>query len=699
MIFAFKIISEYSLWLIIPCFFIGVLISLLLYYKNKKTENLNNKLQIILAFSRFLLISFLCFLLLKPIFKAKFKTIEKPLIIIGIDNSQSILANKDSLFYKNEYPQKIDSLIDNLSDKFNVISYSFDSKINDSLNYLFNGTETNYSAFFDEVKSSFFKKNISSIILVSDGIFNSGSHPNSTIESFNLPILTIALGDTVNYRDFIIKNVNHNEISYLDNNFPVEVIIEAKKLKGEKAIVSVINNNTVIEKQIINISKENQFEKINFLIKAKNKGIQKYSIKINEVNDEINFKNNYTDFFIDILENKQKILIAYSSPHPDLSAIKQAIDANKNYEVDINSIDNINNYNNYDLIILHSSPTNSNVNIVNKIKESETPLLLINGTNTNINSFNNCNLGIRINQKSQNFNEVTANYNSNFSLFTISENTLKTIITFPPLICHFGEYQYNIPMNNFLNQKIGMVKTENPLITFGEINNKKVGFILGEGLYKWKLYDYKINKNFDSFYEIINKIVQFLSIKADRSYFRVKCNNVFSQAEQVIINAELYNESYELINEPDVKITITDKNQKNYNFIFNKTTNSYMLNVGNLPVGDYNYVCTVNNKNKIYSKKGTFSITQIKTEFINTVADHNLLNNLSVKTDGKLFYLNSKNNELNKLKNYINEDNLFKSYSYFKNIYADLINYKWILFLLVLLVTIEWSIRKINGVD
>lgn len=60
-----------------------------------------------------------------------------------------------------------------------------------------------------------------------------------------------------------------------------------------------------------------------------------------------------------------------------------------------------------------------------------------------------------------------------------------------------------------------------------------------------------------------------------------------------MFDVELYNSSYEFINELDVSMVIIDGSGKEFNFIFNKMGWVYSLNVGFFFVGNYNYKVNV----------------------------------------------------------------------------------------------------------
>ena len=100
-----------------------------------------------------------------------------------------------------------------------------------------------------------------------------------------------------------------------------------------------------------------------------------------------------------------------------------------------------------------------------------------------------------------------------------------------------------------------------------------------------------MNQSTAHFDGLVRKLVQFLAVKLDKQRFRTEHVQVFAENEPVVIRAELYNASFELVNTPEATITITDETGKDFPFTFGKTAGSYRLEAGQLPAGRYNYTC------------------------------------------------------------------------------------------------------------
>ena len=244
-----------------------------------------------------------------------------------------------------------------------------------------------------------------------------------------------------------------------------------------------------------------------------------------------------------------------------------------------------------------------------------------------------------------------------------------------------------------LTQKIGSVTTSHPLLSFYEMQDVKLGRFSGEGIWKWRMASYQEFGSHDVFNRFIGKVVQYIAIKSDRSFFRVSTVNELYENEAINFSAQLFNPSYELVNDADVNLELTDEEGKNFTFILNRSGESYELNIPSLEPSTYSYTATTNFQGKRYSEKGVFTVKELRLEALDTEANHQLLLQLAKRSNGEMLGLN----ELSKFPEIITNREDVTSVSYMNEEVQDIINLKWIFFLLLILLSVEWFIRKRGG--
>ena len=695
-----SLLTQYSLWFLPLCLLIGAGYAMLLYFKSTNLE-LEKKSRIIMSCLRGLAVSLICFLLLAPMLKMVMKDLDKPLIIFAVDNSESMVLSKDSVFYRNDYPKQLDQLVKSFGDKYDVRVYSVGEKNQlqegENIDFLnFTEKSTDLSSVFDDVAMLYGNRNIGSMIMLSDGIVNVGSNPYYKASSVEYPVYTVGLGSTETTTDLLFAGINHNKQALKGNYFPVEIKVAANQLANNNITLTLTEGNEVLMSKNMTINSRKFFETVSANIQATTKGLHKYKLTLTELDGEITHLNNIAYFYVEVIDSREKIAIVYNGPHPDVAAIKSALESTENYEVTVSSIQDFRaSVDDYSLIILHQLPSVGQpaANLLAQIEKTGTSSLFIVGSQTNLSAFNNINTGISIQQNKNLFNNAVPLFNENFTAFTFSEEARQLLPKLPPVTTIFGDYKSMVASNVFLYQKINNVNTQYPLILFNERNGVKTGVICGTGIWQWKLYNYLYTQGHREFDEIINKIATYLSVKSDKSFFRVSAKNVYEEYKPVVITAELYNESYELVNDADVSIVITAEDGKKYEQQLSKQNNQYVLNMGELPVGDYSWLCSTKYGKNSYSKSGRFSVDEVLLESTNLVADHSLLQSIATATNAKFFLPE----EMQQIEQEIKANDNIKPIANYSKKYNLLLS-SWVYFAcIVLLLGIEWFLRKWNG--
>ncbi|MFN6946077.1 MAG: VWA domain-containing protein, partial [Cytophagaceae bacterium] len=247
----FQLITEYSPWFAILCILAGLGYAFLLYQKKGPWNNTLNK---VLFSFRFVLITALCLLLLGPLARFIKNYIESPTVVFAIDNSQSIEYGTDSLSLA-EFRKNLNILSENLK-KENIKTefYFLDNAENTSSDFKFTAASTDLSKILKDIRSDFENRNISAIIMASDGIFNQGISPVHS--HHHVPIYTIGLGDTIAKKDLNLKKVFYNKIAYAGNKFPIVAEIHNTGYEGKETTIFLKQNNKILDRKTLRFSRE-----------------------------------------------------------------------------------------------------------------------------------------------------------------------------------------------------------------------------------------------------------------------------------------------------------------------------------------------------------------------------------------------------------------------------------------------------------
>ena len=670
---------------------IATLYTFVLYKKDRLLEDVSKSLKLILGSFRFIFVFLIAILLLGIILENFISKKEKPLIFIAHDNSESIIQTKDSTFYKEDYLDNLKALSKDLSADYDVIEYSFSNGVENGIKDHYTGKTTNTAKVFDQIYNQYSNRNIGAIILSTDGIYNTGANPIYAVNRKTyVPVFSIGLGDTSQVKDCKIDAVFNNDIAFLGNQFPVEVSLSQQDFAGQKVKVDILLEDKVLSSKTITFTTKKEQHKLNFLLNASQIGFTRYSVQIEELEGEFTYKNNTANFYIDVIDGRQKIALLHSGIHPDLGALSFVIENNKNYEVELMPYNELKNAKDFDLLICHNYKNENNA-LNQIIADGEKPVLFIVGTSANLTDLNKLNIGFSGNDNKT--EDVQFSMNGNFTTIIYPPAVSNLLSDAPPLKAPFGNFNFSKSLDVLAYQKIGNIKLDQPLIYFSEKNASKYGVIMGEGIWRWRLFDQVKNQSTENFELLISKMISYLAVKENKNPFKVHINNEYEESEDLVVLAELYNSSYDLVNSSDVNFTLTNPDDKEFSYAFFKTSNAYKLELGKLPQGIYKWHANTTFSGKNYTAKGTFLVKEVKKEWLNSTANHRLLKNISENTNGK-FYLPK---QLNQLKTDIENRDDIVTVAYNEKSFKDLIDYKWLFFLIVILASTEWFIRKFNG--
>ena len=689
--------SEYSFWWLLLIALFATALSYLLYKNDKYLKDIKIWLKSLLFTVRFISIFLISFFLIKPFISDLKKEIVKPQLLILQDNTQSIRLTKDSLYYLNEFKSKHREFEQLLTENsIEYINYSFSDSIVQSSYFDYSSKTTNISEALTQALDINIDNNIGGILLLSDGIYNQGFDPYYLSQKIHSPIYTIGLGDTTTKSDLMIQQIRINKIGFTEQNIPFSLDISSENIENKESILSISENDKEIYSGKIQVNKNTFFLSIDNVLKPLSVGIHALDFKLSVIDKETNTYNNKQTAYINIVDSRQKILILSAAPHPDISAIKYVLSKQVSFEVESYNIrDFKGRIEDYNLVILHQIPNRQNPiqTILQTLNSKKIPVLSIITNQTNLKQFKYLEANVAFSRSLNKSEWIEMSFNKNFPLFTVSDELSDFLNKTPPIVCPMLKTIYKGQQFPLSYQKIKNISTDKSAIFFTENEDNKYGFILGEGIWKWKLYNFRKDGNFNQFTDFINKIATYLSIKKPKDAFLVDIKNQFEEYESVNINVQLYNDALETVNKQEVNISYKDENNNEFTANLNPNLHGYSANLGSLRTGKYSYKISSKMNHKDIVKEGTFVVIPSVLEYQQLKANHQLLKQISEHTNAHFFELDQWFTLVDSIKN----NPKFKSKVFSSKSLSDLINYKWILILLVLLLSVEWFIRKYSG--
>ena len=688
--------SDLSIWWTLPWLMISIILGIWFYRNVSWWKELSSLYRWGLVTLRSSVLFILGLLLIGLIFEAVDYRVEKPLIIALTDNSSSLLNYKDSSKVKSQVDALRTQLKTELGEEYEWMEMTVGNtpKFGGTVN--FNESVSNLSSAFEKINTEYFNRNIGAIVFVSDGKFNAGSNPVYAAERIDLtPVFTLGVGDTVKKRDQFVKNVATNDITFLGNKFPVEVDIEGVKMGKGSATVSIYRDGKQLASQTVKSTDGvRDFQHLSFLLDADRIGFQTYSVVISKAGNEYNYANNSRTFYVEVIDSRSKVLILAGAPHPDVAAWKQVLELDENLEVESMLVkDWKKDLTKTDLVIWHEPGIGFDPSVQQLLENKKIPVIYTVGPNTTSATIQKLNIGISVSGSNGQTDDVQGGVNTGFQQFELSDLVKNMVESGPPLKSKFGKVTSAGGLEVFAYQRLGSIRKTDPLIYFNKRGQNKIGVIYGEGIWRWKMNEFIRTGSQDGFAEFVNKITQYVLVKQNTSKLRVNFPKRFTKDEDVIVNATFYNQSLEPVSDAEIRLEVRNEKGKLSKVGFGVSGKQYTASLGKLSPGIYKWKALGTRNGQTEVKNGVFVVEDMELEDLDTYADHQIMRQIAKTTGGKFFELKNAKGVLKAIRN---RDDI-TTVSYREATFKDLVDLKWLFFLLLVFLTAEWFLRRWFG--
>lgn len=693
-------ILTYPAWTIVLLAILATGITYFFYRASARKFEISGVWIFTMAVCRWLSLFLLGLLLINPLLKYVSNEKTEPVILILEDRTASVKEGMKGGDIES-YQKKLASSIERIAGQYKVRKYGFGTDVIDSLDeknpYQALGTDIDRALL--QVAQRNIGQHIGAVIVSSDGIYTHGVNPIYNTSFAGVPLYTIALGDTSIQTDARIQRLRYNDLVYLGDELQILADIAAENLDQQSVQVQLKNGGGQILQQFPLQVKGNEWnETVEFKIKAEQPGIHKYQVTVTQLSQEKTFSNNRQDFYVQVIDGRQKIVLLYDAPHPDIRFIRDVLSEMKNIDVSVEQIDGFKgNSSDIDLLLLHGLPSlknrAANTRLQTLLRQAQSVWWIVT-TQTDLSGFNQLQNLVELSQVQRAPNDVFPIFQNSYQKFFVNEDAIQWLEKVPPLVAPYGQYRVAANAEVCWTQKIGSVKTSQPLLVTAEQNQKKTAVLLGEGIWRWGMQESLQYETQSQSSEWIERLVQFVANKSDHRPFRIRTSKaIYNESEWISLEAALYNESAQMINSSDVKVILKSDQGYQSEFQMDKTQQAYTYNIGKLPAGSYTVNATTDFNNKKLQSDYRFAVQSFDLETSRTRADFSLMNTLALNHQGQMLHYS----EADRLSDIILEDErirpVFKEISSVKSI----IDIKLLLFIITVLLAIEWFLRRFFG--
>lgn len=561
-----------------------------------------------------------------------------------------------------------------------------------------------------EIRNSMRHKNLRSVLLISDGQYNTGRNPVYVAANYGIPIHTLVVGDTLQQQDLMIARTMTNELAYVGQEVPVDVSLLLRGYSDAMVTTSLYARDSLIMSQILAVSEGESTASLSFI--PEKEGLFQYILTTTELENEATTANNRAMFTVRVLKRSQRVCIIAAAPHPDLTAIRSILSRDEQRQIDgfvqmqpgrfyegnlPNSLDD------YDAIILVGFPgpeaDGNSLNTVVRAAQSGTPLLFMLTRQTDLerlqNSFINV-LPAVPTAPNVLFDEAMPQLTPAGLRNPILDFPEALWERFPPLTAITGNWDVTVDSRILAQVNLRGIPLQEPLIVIRNRAGIRAAAVLGSGTWRW------LNLAGDPaeipriWPQMVENLMQWLTTPEDDRTVRVEpVLASFDGNSPIDFSGQVYDESLNPV--PDAVVTVElmapDGTQYPYTMT-NVGGGRFALRIDALPAGAYSYTAQATWMNaSMGTDSGVFTVGSINLESRSTGSNKTLLRQIAYRSGGHFFTEES----IGALPDRLNSDSLFVSATESRDLEYDLRRIPWILGMVILLLGLEWVLRKRNG--
>jgi hypothetical protein len=250
-------------------------------------------------------------------------------------------------------------------------------------------------------------------------------------------------------------------------------------------------------------------------------------------------------------------------------------------------------------------------------------------------------------------------------------------------IVFFGA-ESNIAANNIRTDAL-------PLLVARELPHHRSVVLFAKGLWRWSLMMSGIGKDESVYRHFIGNIVRWLATREERKHFIVTTDKEFYHSgEMALFEAQLYSHDFQTIDGAEVILRLKGPQGIQEKTMIGKGSGKYSTELLIVKQGQYTFEAFASkNERRLYTDQGGFSADNWNLEFINTAARAEELKSLADATGGETVHGDDFSPVLSELDLQPRSTEEYREW--------QLWNKPFFLLLIIILLVIEWYIRKRKG--
>ncbi|MCM8530232.1 MAG: VWA domain-containing protein [Lentisphaeraceae bacterium] len=304
--------------------------------KHADIEYEQKKKLLILRLSAFTL---LFVLMLKPSYETTQKTFIKEKFIVLIDHSESMTVSDEAGFITRKkrignFRKKYKSSFERLSETYDLEFIRFSEQLSQTDH---KGKSTSIGSSLNQVLAQNLTTKVAGILLISDGINNSGESIERVIrllQERKIPVHTYCIGKSEfdeDITDASLTKINSPKTIQRHNGLKLDLEGELNGIKsGEDVSIEIFLNDNYLKTHKVT-KQTNSFEtQVDIELNGLEAGYHKITAKILSPSRDLAEQNNSLNTFFEISDRQIQVLVIGTSPSPELKFINRFLNSQTN---------------------------------------------------------------------------------------------------------------------------------------------------------------------------------------------------------------------------------------------------------------------------------------------------------------------------------------------------------------------------------
>lgn len=580
------------------------------------------------------------------------------------------------------------------------------------------GPETNLNLPFSMAADSLRFRNIRAIVLLTDGRYNSGVNPSYDAEKLGLPVFAVGLGDSVEPKDLAVGQLFTNEIAYIGTQQPVQVRVRSSGYADDMARLVLRDDDGIVGSEEIRLLGGVNEYVANFVWNPKREGVARLTATIEGSGEELTRKNNSRTSLVRVRPNKRRYVVISGSPNPDFAFLRRHLSTNPEVEVAtyvqrdgsefLEGPLTRASFNDAETVLLIDYPTSESsqatIDLIGEtVRRNNLPVMTVLGTNVDYDKLRRLEplLPVKVGTARRNETQVFTDVSPagrESPITRISDSSAWSGL--PPIFRNETQLTPRPGAEVLATARIGNTRLDEPLIVSRKSGGSRSLIVGGYGIWRWELIaEGKTQASGGTPSEVLGDFIgnalRWVSVADDEKQVRIRASKeVYSLGESVRILGQVYDESYQPMNEADVRVEMTSGGESYSLTLAPAGSGRYEGVMSNLPAGDYRFTGTASlDGNELGSDDGRFVIDEVGIEFLQTSMNVALLRSLAERTGGAFYTVGSAGSIIGDIRAHQGFEpksiETEEEFSFRESI--------WFLFAALAFFAVEWFLRKRSG--